>query len=523
MRRATAAVGLLAAACGGPAVPSLSPTPPTFGFVILTSAGAPLADGSDDVTPTLDLRVHAGAPATSATAQLDGRALPLHDESGDALASVAAMPLGSAHQLSVALPGRDPLTVAFHVVGATGVMAAVHLDSGQPVADVVFERAPDGQAVATALGPGAVPDWTDPTHLRVTWSTAPPAALTLPAGIAAARGSATAAAVSLPLGNLSAGQLRRVTVPAATAAPRLRVTAYVVGTAASHASLQANVGSISVIAPTGWRLGAGGSLIGSPDASAVAVAQQSGRELRPLLADTPGEGSLTSSFLADSSAQQQLIGAVVSGARQLGAAAVELDFEALTGADRDHYTAFAGALAGALHAAGLRLAVDVVPHKASGGTQYSAGFDPPALAKVADALVLLTYDEHTSGSSPGPVAGLDWQAEEVSGTLAGTIPTTQALVGLPLYGRAWGDSGNTTDGYTGLVTAALAVSGAAVGYDFAAATPFISGGGTTTWFDDADSTLRKLDQAGAEGVAGVAMWRLGFEDPAVWQVIPAAS
>ena len=74
-----------------------------------------------------------------------------------------------------------------------------------------------------------------------------------------------------------------------------------------------------------------------------------------------------------------------------------------------------------------------------------------------------------------------------------------------------------------LVADALSEPGVAYDYDFADATPELTSapGGVPTqlWFDDADSLLRKVAAVGQLGLAGIATWRAGFEDPAFWSVI----
>jgi spore germination protein YaaH len=39
-----------------------------------------------------------------------------------------------------------------------------------------------------------------------------------------------------------------------------------------------------------------------------------------------------------------------------------------------------------------------------------------------------------------------------------------------------------------------------------------------TYFDDADSLARKIALVHANHLAGVAAWRLGFEDPEFWSL-----
>ena len=65
--------------------------------------------------------------------------------------------------------------------------------------------------------------------------------------------------------------------------------------------------------------------------------------------------------------------------------------------------------------------------------------------------------------------------------------------------------------------------GARVDYDFSAQTPFIvqPNGSLTSYFDDADSLARKVALVHTYGLAGIAAWRLGFEDPGFWSLFRA--
>ena len=158
----------------------------------------------------------------------------------------------------------------------------------------------------------------------------------------------------------------------------------------------------------------------------------------------------------------------------------------------------------------------------AGTDSASAAYDDPGLAAVADYLVVMAYDENTAAGEPGPVAGLDWQTAELAGTLAG-VPADKVVLGIPLYARSWSGSQVTAGGYAPLVAQALGEPGVSYDYDFAAATPELvsdpGGVPTQLWFDDADSLLRKIGAVSQLGLAGVAAWRAGFEDPAFWSVI----
>jgi spore germination protein YaaH len=67
---------------------------------------------------------------------------------------------------------------------------------------------------------------------------------------------------------------------------------------------------------------------------------------------------------------------------------------------------------------------------------------------------------------------------------------------------------------------ALQIPGARVDYDFSTQTPYIlsPNGSLISYFDDADSLARKVALVHSYGLAGIAAWRMGFEDPQFWSL-----
>lgn len=514
---------LMLAGCAAPAAGGSSPPGPPQGVVVVTAGGTALDSGADDVPPTLDLGLEGdGITPAVVSASLDGHRLTLASSKQGLTASVAPMAYASQHQLAVDVAGRAAEVIDFQVVDRTGVSAAAWLGaSGQLVCEVVFERAPDQAAIAAAL-PQARLTWSDGTHLSLTWAS-PPAALTIPAGLTASRGSVLDGPLQLSLRGLQAGQLRRATVPAATPAPAgLRLTLWTDGTAASDASTRAHAATAAILSPTGWQVQAGGGLSGSPDPVTLAAAAAAHRPVWPILANDDAGPTGTDQLLNSSGAETALIGAVVAQVQSLRLAGVNLDFESVPGNDQSALTAFAGQLSTALRGVGAGLSVDVVPHLAGGTNAASAAYDDPALAAAADYLVVMAYDELTSPGAPGPVAGLDWQAAELAGTMAG-IPAAKVVLGIPLYARRWSGEEVTAGAYASMVAQALDEPDVSYDYDFQAASSLLlsdpAGVATELWFDDADSLLRKITAAGRLGLAGVAAWVAGDEDPAFWSVI----
>jgi spore germination protein YaaH len=514
------AVALLVSGCS---FAGLGP-PPNYGYVVITAGGVGLRSGSSDVPPNLDLRLHAtGAPlqVSDVTATLDGNALTLATQDQDLLATVKPLPLSSTHRLSVAVAGLSTQYINFTVIPPTAAMLAAHVDpvSGL-VVDAVFDDAPDQSAVAAAL-PGATVGWLDGNHARITWHGTPPASITLPATIPTAGDAHLDPGLTLSLAGIARHTVRRVTVPPPPNVAGIPIDAFVINTSASNSSLAFHLGAVAEVTPTGWEAQANGSLLGTPDQSAVNRAAAAGLPIWPSLANDSTNPAATDQLLNNPSAVNALVNEMVAAIRYDGYKGINVDFEGMLPTDKAPFTAFIQQLATAVHGRGAKLIVDVVPHDFAGVNPYSAAYDVAAISKVADYVDLMAYDEHGDGGTPGPVAGLDWDNAVLQATLPDLNPA-HVLLGVPLYGRAWGSFGGAS-AYSNVLYNALSIPGARVDYDFSAQTPFIvsPNGSLTTYFDDADSLARKVELVKTYGLAGIAAWRLGFEDPGFWSLFSA--
>jgi len=64
---------------------------------------------------------------------------------------------------------------------------------------------------------------------------------------------------------------------------------------------------------------------------------------------------------------------------------------------------------------------------------WSSAFDYAAIGKYADWVQIMTYDEHWSGGTPGPIASLPW-VENVIKYAITVIPKEKILLGVAAYG-----------------------------------------------------------------------------------------
>jgi len=215
-------------------------------------------------------------------------------------------------------------------------------------------------------------------------------------------------------------------------------------------------------------------------------------------------------------------------ARTYGLAGIDIDVENVPGDLRPYYTALVEEAAAALKPNGVQLTVSV-PAKVWNDTtsNWGGAFDYAALGRAADQVAIMAYDEHTYGLVPGPVASLPW-VERVVAYATTQIPAEKILLGIPAYGYDWVAGtrvvarGLSTGGAYNLA----AQHGAAVQWDDAAQVPFFAytqdGVAHVVYFENGRSTAAKLDVVTRYGLGGIAIWRLGLNEAAIWDEIAAA-
>jgi spore germination protein YaaH len=204
---------------------------------------------------------------------------------------------------------------------------------------------------------------------------------------------------------------------------------------------------------------------------------------------------------------------------------ISMDFEGMYAEDRDGYTRFMAELAERLRPQGKLVTIALSAKTADTRTGWAASHDFAGIAPHVDLAVLMSYGFRTARSEvPGSSAPMPWVEATLNFALT-QIPREKLLLGVPLYGYDW----NTTTGPPGRAVrypdaiATAARFGAVVRYDTtqqAARFSYIENGSTReVWFEDRVTVDAKVALVTHHGLAGVATWRLGHEDPQVWQAM----
>jgi spore germination protein YaaH len=312
--------------------------------------------------------------------------------------------------------------------------------------------------------------------------------------------------------------------------------------ARARASWEANRAHIQELSPVWYQLARSGdgsinAYGGARDAALIDEAHAHSTLVIPLVNnaydDTGFDAQPVSAVIHDPARRAAHVAVLVNETLTCDYDGIEIDYESLNGeADREAFSVFIEELAAALHAQGKLLAIAVHPKTEEPGTW--AGLqaqDWARLGAVVDRFRIMTYDYHWSGSDPGPIAPL-WWMEDVLAFATSAVPPNKVYVGLHFYGHDWGDdtsSSVTWESAQQLVAAYDAIPQwqAASGWRRAVAEPWFSyvdaaGQRHEVWYADGASVEARLGLVSRYGLGGIALWRLGGEDPACWRAIADA-
>ena len=156
---------------------------------------------------------------------------------------------------------------------------------------------------------------------------------------------------------------------------------------------------------------------------------------------------------------------------------------------------------------------------------FSAPFNYSVIGRTVDKFVVMLYNEHGwPGSGPGPVVSTGWMERVLNYTIT-KMPREKIIAAVSVFGFDF----NVTTGRNSYVTYETAIQLARtynrqIIFDQESQTPMFSyndaqGNYHEVWFENSSSILAKIQLAYRLGISGVALWRLGMEDPDVWPTI----
>lgn len=286
----------------------------------------------------------------------------------------------------------------------------------------------------------------------------------------------------------------------------------------------------TAVAPWAYMLDEQGSLQGKTSAKVLQLAGRRGKQTLALIHNYQNpkfDGSMVAALLSNPQARQRAVENIYQMLLRWEYSGVNIDFENVPPQQKDNLNAFMKELADRLQPGGFLVTMSV-PAKTDKTTSatWTGAYDYRTLGKIVDQLQLMTYDEHYRDGSPGPIASIGW-VEEVIKYAVKYVPRDKLYLGIALYGYNWEEVAPgqwTGQAVTQRQAKSLAeTKNVPVNWDAVHKVPHFAytdlGNRHVVYFEDRYSLSHKLYLVNKYDLAGIALWRLGFEDPAVWNII----
>lgn len=156
---------------------------------------------------------------------------------------------------------------------------------------------------------------------------------------------------------------------------------------------------------------------------------------------------------------------------------------------------------------------------------FSDPFEYAPLGRALDQFIVMLYNEHGwPGSGPGPVVSIGWMERVLRYTMS-RMDKSKIFAAVSVFGFDF----NLTTGRNTYVTYGMAMDLARrynreVIFDAETQTPMFAytdaqGNRHEVWFENRASIQAKVNLAWQLGIGGIALWRMGLEDPAVWTML----
>lgn len=291
---------------------------------------------------------------------------------------------------------------------------------------------------------------------------------------------------------------------------------------------QQKIEGLDVLMPTLFKLTVDGWVLNNADLAYIEQAHQLGYQVHALF-DNNFDPELTQAMLTDETLMNRVVDQLGFYARFYALEGINVDFENVNLADGPLYTEFIKKLGEKLRAIGAKLSVDVT--RPGGSDNWSKFIDRKTISDHCDYIILMAYDEHWA-SSPvaGSVASLSWTEESIQLTLA-EVPEDKLILGVPTYMRVWrlagsGDAATVSSNTLSMRNLSSFVQKYSVFKEYDTNTgqnyyEMVDQNGDTLkiWAEDETSVTARVKLVNSYDIAGIASWRLGFENDLFWRII----
>lgn len=296
---------------------------------------------------------------------------------------------------------------------------------------------------------------------------------------------------------------------------------YVSWDESSKVSLNSNINRINILVTDWFHLNKDLGIKSTPDTSVDLLAKGHNVKVTPLInnyIDGKWDSDVLHRLISDNKARNLFIENIFNEVKKQKYNGINVDFENVLETDKQKYIEFLSALYGKFHSNGLQVSIDV--------PASDAAYDYNKLEASADYVIVMAYDEHYQTGQAGPIASNKWFESVVKNM---EISDDKLIVGLGAYGLDWIEGSKEpanvmTYGDTMEMATQYKLK---INWDEGNGNPYLrykdGGENHIIWLLDGVTLYNQMKISYEAGAQGVAIWRMGSEDPTVWNVLKDSS
>lgn len=266
-----------------------------------------------------------------------------------------------------------------------------------------------------------------------------------------------------------------------------------------------------------------GSVSEETEKETITFAKQNGKKVLFGISDH-GEAEKADDILTDEDKQNDHISNIISIIDDKIYDGVIIDYEDLRDEQEEDFTKYMRKLSEGIHSKGKILAVSV-PVETKGKVTH--GINIVDVSKVVDRMHMVTYEEYSKDTGPGPIASIDWVNTIIKNAIDQGVEPSKIVLGTAHSGHDWLMNPNeefVKDMHTRETLSLLSKTKASVTWDKEKQANYFEyrdaeGRKHVVWLEDTQSIEAKINLAKAYQLQGIFIWYLGGEDPNIWQAL----
>jgi cellulose synthase/poly-beta-1,6-N-acetylglucosamine synthase-like glycosyltransferase/peptidoglycan/xylan/chitin deacetylase (PgdA/CDA1 family)/spore germination protein YaaH len=220
----------------------------------------------------------------------------------------------------------------------------------------------------------------------------------------------------------------------------------------------------------------------------------------------------TGELLGDPKTRTELIEQIFQHLRQNRFKGVSVNLPDLPPSNHRNFVVFLEALGKKLRSGDLELILAVSANVSIQAIR--------SLSRPCDYVLLKLYEDTISGSETGPIVPQGWFEAQLRVQSLG-VERGKLIIGIGSFGYEWSEHGGRRLISVQTAWDLMSRTGATLRFDARTLNPgfrYLDDAGKTrdVWYLDAVTAFNEVKAALATQPAGIAIWRLGLEDPGVW-------